>query len=153
MRWRQSQSGPLAFTNGVFDLLHVGHVALLEGARAQGAALVVGVNSDASVRRLGKPGNRPLVPAPERARVLAALASVDCVVVFDQDTPLELIKALKPDVLIKGADYEPSQIVGAKEVEGWGGRVVSVPLVPNQSTTNLIQRLRGHGPHDSADGR
>jgi rfaE bifunctional protein nucleotidyltransferase chain/domain len=151
MRWRQSQSGPLAFTNGVFDLLHVGHVALLEGARAQGSALLVGVNSDASVRRLGKTGERPLVPAEERARLLAAMASVDCVVVFDQDTPLELIKALKPDVLIKGADYEPSQIVGAKEVEGWGGRVVSVPLVPNQSTTSLIQRLRGHGLHDSAE--
>ena len=151
MRWRQSQSGPLAFTNGVFDLLHVGHVALLEGARAHGSALIVGVNSDASVRRLGKAGDRPLVPAEERARLLAAMASVDCVVVFDQDTPLELIKALKPDVLIKGADYEPSQIVGAKEVEGWGGRVVSVPLVPNQSTTSLIQRLRSPGRHDSAE--
>jgi len=151
MRWRQSQSGPLAFTNGVFDLLHVGHVALLEGARAHGSALIVGVNSDASVRRLGKAGDRPLVPAEERARLLAAMASVDCVVVFDQDTPLELIKALKPDVLIKGADYEPSQIVGAKEVEGWGGRVVRVPLVPNQSTTSLIQRLRSPGRHDSAE--
>ena len=142
MRWRQSQSGPVVFTNGVFDLLHVGHVTLLEQAQAHGTALVVGVNSDASVRRLGKGSERPLIPAEARARVLAALASVDCVVLFDQDTPLELIKALKPDVLIKGADYELNQIVGAKEVEGWGGRVIRVPLVPNQSTTNLVQRLR-----------
>ena len=145
MRWRHSQSGPVVFTNGVFDLLHVGHVTLLEQARAHGSALVVGVNSDASVRRLGKGSERPLVPAEARARVLAALASVDCVVLFDQDTPLELIKALKPDVLIKGADYELNQIVGAKEVEGWGGRVIRVPLVPNQSTTNLVQHLRN--PH------
>ena len=145
IRWRHSQSGPVVFTNGVFDLLHVGHVSLLEQAREHGSALVVGVNTDPSVRRLGKGSERPLVPAEARARVLAALASVDCVVLFDQDTPLELIKALKPDVLIKGADYELNQIVGAKEVEGWGGRVIQVPLVPNQSTTNLVQRLRN--PH------
>jgi len=143
IRWRQSQSGIVVFTNGVFDLLHVGHVALLEHARAQGAVLIVGVNSDASVRRLGKDADRPLIPAEERARLLAALASVDSVVVFDEDTPLALIRALKPDVLVKGADYERAQIVGAAEVEGWGGRVVRVPLVPNQSTTSLIQRLRG----------
>ena len=153
IRWRQTQPGLVVFTNGVFDLLHVGHVSLLETARAQGAALIVGVNSDASVRRLGKDADRPLIPVEERARLLAALASVDCVVVFDEDTPLALIRALTPDVLVKGADYEKSQIVGGTDVEAWGGRVVSVPLVPNQSTTSLIQRLRGHRPHDSADGR
>jgi rfaE bifunctional protein nucleotidyltransferase chain/domain len=143
IRWRGSLSGPVVFTNGVFDLLHVGHVALLEQARACGSALVVGINSDASVRRLVKGADRPLVPAEERARVVAALASVDCVVLFDEDTPLELIRALKPDVLVKGADYEKAQIVGAADVEGWGGRVVQVPLVPGRSTTDLARRLRG----------
>lgn len=143
IRWRGSQSGSVVFTNGVFDLLHVGHVTLLEQARALGTALIVGVNSDASVRRLNKGAERPLVPADDRARVVAALASVDCVVVFDEDTPLALIRALKPDVLVKGADYEKSQIVGAADVEGWGGRVVRVPLVPNQSTSDLVRRLRG----------
>lgn len=143
IRWRGSQSGPVVFTNGVFDLLHVGHVALLEQARACGSALVVGVNSDASVRRLDKGADRPLVPAEERARVLAALASVDCVVLFDEETPRDLIRALKPDVLVKGADYEKAQIVGAADVEGWGGRVVRVPLVPGRSTTDLLRRLRG----------
>jgi len=136
----------VVFTNGVFDLLHVGHVSLLEAARTEGAALVVGVNSDASVRRLRKGDDRPLVPTDERARLLAALACVDCVVLFDEDTPLDLIRALHPDVLVKGADYEPSQIVGAPEVEGWGGRVVRIPLVPNRSTTDLIRRLRSEMP-------
>lgn len=132
------------FTNGVFDLLHVGHVALLEAARKEGASLIVGVNSDASVRRLHKGPDRPLVPQDARARVLAALAAVDCVVIFDQDTPLELIKHLRPDVLVKGADYERAAIVGADEVEGWGGKVVRVPLVPGHSTTELARR-RGAG--------
>ena len=101
-RWRQRHPGPVVFTNGVFDLLHVGHVALLEAARAEGAALIVGVNSDASVRRLskGSRGDRPVVPERERARLLAALASVDCVVVFDEDSPLVLIERLRPDVLV-----------------------------------------------------
>jgi rfaE bifunctional protein nucleotidyltransferase chain/domain len=131
------------FTNGVFDLLHVGHVTLLEASRAQGAALIVGVNSDESVRRLGKGADRPLVPLAGRARVLAALACVDCVVPFEEATPLELIRALRPDVLVKGADYAPEAIVGASDVVGWGGRVVRVPLVAGQSTTDLIRRLRG----------
>ena len=144
--WRAAQTGPVVFTNGVFDLLHVGHVSLLETARTEGAALVVGVNSDASVRRLGKGTDRPLVPEAERARLVAALACVDGVVLFDEDTPLALIQALHPDVLVKGADYEPSQIVGAAEVEGWGGRVVRIPLVPNRSTTDLVRRLRGEMP-------
>ena len=133
----------MVFTNGVFDVLHAGHVALLEAARAAGAALVVGVNADGSVRRLGKGADRPLVGEADRARVLAGLACVDCVVLFDEDTPLELIRALRPDVLVKGADYAPDQIVGAADVAGWGGRVVRVPLVPGKSTTDLVRRLRG----------
>jgi D-beta-D-heptose 7-phosphate kinase/D-beta-D-heptose 1-phosphate adenosyltransferase len=142
-RWRERQRGPVVFTNGVFDLLHIGHVALLEAARAEGGALIVGVNSDASVRRLGKGTDRPIVPGQERARLLAALACVDCVVLFDEETPLALIKRLRPDVLVKGADYARAAIVGADQVEGWGGRVVRVPLVPGTSTTALLARLRG----------
>jgi D-beta-D-heptose 7-phosphate kinase/D-beta-D-heptose 1-phosphate adenosyltransferase len=130
------------FTNGVFDLLHTGHVALLEAARAEGVALVVGVNTDASVRRLGKGSERPLVPEGERVRLLAALAAVDCVVLFEEDTPLALIDHLRPDVLVKGADYTREAIVGAAEVEGWGGRVVQVPLVAGKSTTDLVRKLR-----------
>lgn len=143
VHWRERQPGPVVFTNGVFDLLHAGHVALLETARAEGAALVVGVNSDASVGRLAKGGaNRPIVPGTDRARVLAALACVDCVVLFDEDTPLALIERLRPDVLVKGADYTRAAIVGADQVEGWGGRVVRVPLVTGRSTTDLIARMR-----------
>lgn len=126
----------------MFDLLHTGHVTLLEAARGEGDALIVGVNRDASARRLGKGPDRPVVPEAERARVIAALAAVDCVVLFDEDTPLELIRRLRPDVLVKGADYAREAIVGATDVEGWGGRVVRVPLVQDQSTTTLLQRLR-----------
>lgn len=142
VRWRAAQAGPVVFTNGVFDLLHVGHVAVLEAARAEGGALVVGVNSDDSVRRLAKGDDRPLVPWAERARVLAALACVDCVVPFEEATPLELIRALRPDVLVKGADYALEEIVGAADVTGWGGRVVRIPLVAGKSTTDLVRRLR-----------
>ena len=152
VRWRKQrgggEAGPVVFTNGVFDLLHVGHVALLEAARGeggQGGALVVGVNSDASVRRLWKGSDRPLVPGVERARLVAALAAADCVVLFDEDTPLALIEALRPDVLVKGADYAREAIVGADQVEGWGGRVVRVPLVAGVSTTELLARLRRPG--------
>lgn len=142
VRWRAAQAGPVVFTNGVFDLLHVGHVTVLEAARAEGGALVVGVNSDDSVRRLAKGDDRPLVPWAERARVLAALACVDCVVPFEEATPLELIRALRPDVLVKGADYALEEIVGAADVTGWGGRVVRIPLVAGKSTTDLVRRLR-----------
>ena len=146
-RWREQQRGPVVFTNGVFDLLHSGHVALLEAARAEGDALVVAVNSDASVRRLGKGDDRPIVPDHERARLVAALACVDCVVLFDQSTPLEVIQRLRPDVLVKGADYAKEAIVGAADVEGWGGRVVRVPLVPGRSTSDLMARIRrGRAP-------
>ena len=140
--WRAAQTGRVVFTNGVFDLLHPGHVALLEAARQEGGALVVGVNTDASVRRLGKGSERPLAGETARARVLAGLAAVDCVVLFDQDTPLHLIQTLAPDVLVKGADYSVDRIVGADWVEARGGRVVRVPVVPGFSTTALVERLR-----------
>lgn len=140
--WRARPARSLVFTNGVFDLLHVGHVALLEAARAEGDALLVAVNSDASVRQLGKSDERPLVPERERARVIAALQCVDSVVLFDEPTPLALIELLRPDVLVKGDDYTHAAIVGAAQVEGWGGRVVRVPIVPGHSTTSLLTRLR-----------
>jgi len=142
LAWRRAQGGKVVFTNGVFDLLHPGHLALLEAARAEGDALVVGVNSDASVRRLGKGADRPLVPEAARARLLAGFAAVDCVVLFDEDTPLELIGVVEPDVLVKGADYTRDRIVGADLVEARGGRVVRVELVPDHSTTRLVERLR-----------
>ncbi len=132
----------MVFTNGVFDLLHPGHVELLEAARREGEALVVGVNTDASVRRLGKGAQRPVAGEVARARVLAGLTAVDCVVLFDEDTPLQLIEALAPDVLVKGADYSRDGIVGADWVRARGGRVVRVPLIPDYSTTALVERLR-----------
>ncbi len=140
--WRQRVSGRVVFTNGVFDLLHPGHIDLLLGARRQGDALVVGLNTDASVRRLKGP-SRPVRTEAERAYVLAALAMVDVVVLFEQDTPLELIRALEPDVLVKGGDYTEATIVGAPDVRARGGAVVVIPLTPGQSTTSIIERLRG----------
>ena len=119
------------FTNGVFDLLHPGHVDLLHAARSHGDAMVVAVNSDASVRRL-KGDTRPVRSEAERALVLAALGAVDAVVVFDQDTPLDIIRKLEPDVLVKGGDYTEATVVGAPEVKARGGRVVIVPLTPGQ---------------------
>ncbi len=142
--WRAGTAGRVVFTNGVFDLLHPGHVDVLVGARACGDALVVGLNSDESVRRLKGPW-RPVRGACDRAYVLAAVEAVDAVVVFDQDTPLELVCALRPDVLVKGGDYTPQAIVGGREVESWGGRVVVITLTPGQSTTSIIQRLRADG--------
>ena len=140
--WRRNFKGKVVFTNGVFDLLHPGHIALLEQARGEGDALVVGVNDDASVRRLGKGADRPIVPEQARARVIAGLAAVDCVVLFGEDTPLELIRALEPDVLVKGADYSRERIVGADFVESRGGRVVRVPVVAGYSSTAIVERLR-----------
>jgi D-beta-D-heptose 7-phosphate kinase/D-beta-D-heptose 1-phosphate adenosyltransferase len=140
--WRTRQLGPVVFTNGVFDLVHPGHVELLEAARREGAALIVGLNSDASVRRLNKGTDRPVMPEQARARVLAAFTTVDCIVVFDEDTPLDLIKSLAPDVLVKGADYRREDIVGADWVESRGGRVVRVPVVEGFSTSSLVERLR-----------
>jgi rfaE bifunctional protein nucleotidyltransferase chain/domain len=140
--WRKSAPAPLVFTNGVFDLLHPGHVELLEAARREGAALVVGVNSDTSARRLAKGPGRPVAAQADRARVVAGLAAVDCVVLFEEDTPLELIGALAPDVLVKGADYARDRIVGADWIEERGGRVVRVPLLSGYSTSALVERLR-----------
>jgi rfaE bifunctional protein nucleotidyltransferase chain/domain len=142
VEWRQSLgTSTLVFTNGVFDLLHPGHVDVLLAARREGDALLVGINSDASVRRLKGP-SRPVRSQSERAYVVAALAMVDAVVTFDEDTPLELIRAVAPDVLVKGGDYTEATIVGAPEVRARGGRVVVVPLTPGQSTTSIVERLQ-----------
>ena len=140
-RWRAGVVGPVVFSNGVFDLLHPGHVDVLTAARLRGAALVVGINSDASVRRLKGP-SRPVRTEAERAIVVAALEAVDAVVLFEQDTPLELIVELRPDVLVKGGDYDRNNMVGGTEVEAWGGEVMIVPTTPGQSTTSIIERLR-----------
>jgi D-beta-D-heptose 7-phosphate kinase/D-beta-D-heptose 1-phosphate adenosyltransferase len=140
--WRARQSGLVVFTNGVFDLIHPGHVELLEAARREGDALIVGVNSDVSAQRLGKGTGRPINEAEARARVLAGFAAVDCVVLFDVDTPLDLIRSLAPDVLVKGTDYPREGIVGADLVESRGGRVVRVPLVDGFSTSSIVERLR-----------
>ncbi|MBA3557032.1 MAG: D-glycero-beta-D-manno-heptose 1-phosphate adenylyltransferase [Gemmatimonadaceae bacterium] len=140
--WRGSVPGRVVFTNGVFDLLHPGHIDVISGARAKGDALVVGVNSDASVARLKGP-ERPLRRQDDRAYVIASLEAVDAVAIFDEQTPLELIRVLKPDVLAKGGDYSPETIVGRQDVESWGGEVVVIPLTPGQSTTSIIKRMRG----------
>jgi D-beta-D-heptose 7-phosphate kinase/D-beta-D-heptose 1-phosphate adenosyltransferase len=131
----------LCFTNGCFDLLHPGHVQYLEDVRALGDFLVVGLNSDASVARLKGPG-RPLQDERARAQVLCGLRSVDAVVRFDQDTPLELITALQPDILAKGGDYTPETVVGREVVEARGGRVVLIPFLPGHSTTAIVERIR-----------
>ena len=133
---------PLVFTNGVFDLLHRGHVTYLAQARALGASLVVGVNADASARRLGKGGDRPVNPLADRMAVLAALESVSLVTWFDEDTPLQLILAARPDVLVKGGDWKVEDIVGGREVRGWGGAVHSIPFEHERSTTALLERIR-----------
>ncbi len=138
---RKNDGGRVVFTNGVFDLLHPGHVDVLAGARAHGDFLVVGVNADASVRRL-KGNGRPVRSEVERAYLLAALEVVDAVVIFEQDTPLELVCHLEPDVIVKGGDYAPDQVVGAREVRARGGDVIIIPLTPGHSTTSLIERLR-----------
>jgi len=143
VQWRR-RPGRVVFTNGVFDLLHPGHVDILTASRALGDALIVGVNSDASVRRLKGP-TRPVRMEHERALVLAALESVDAVVVFDEDTPLQLIRALTPDVLVKGGDYTVESVVGAPDVLGRGGEVIIVPLTPGYSTTGTVERMRGGG--------
>lgn len=130
------------FTNGVFDLLHPGHIDLLMAARSLGDTLIVGLNTDASVVRLKGP-TRPIRNQGERAYVLAALEAVDLVVLFDEDTPLELVVALRPDVIVKGGDYTVESMVGAREVQSWGGEAVVVPLTPGQSTTSIVERLGG----------
>lgn len=133
---------PLVFTNGVFDILHRGHVTYLEQAKRLGASLVVAVNSDASARRLGKGDDRPLNALDDRMSVLAALASVDLVVPFDDDTPRELIVASRPDVLVKGGDYTAQTTAGAAETIAAGGRFVAIPFAHDRSTTALVERIR-----------
>jgi len=130
------------FTNGVFDILHRGHVTYLAEARALGASLVVALNSDASVRRLGKGEDRPVNPLEDRMAVVAALESVSLVTWFEEDTPLARILQCRPDHLVKGGDWTPERIVGAKEVEGWGGQVHSIAFRHNRSTTGLLAKIR-----------
>lgn len=146
-RFARPRQERVVFTNGCFDILHRGHVEYLDAARRLGDRLVVGLNGDASVRRLKGPG-RPVNPFEDRALVLAGLEAVDAVVRFDEDTPLRLIESLLPDVLVKGGDYRPDEIVGAREVRAAGGEVVVAPLVPGRSTTGILERSRG----ERADG-
>ena len=141
-RWRALQNGIVVFTNGVFDLVHRGHVTLLEAARREGDFLIVGINSDESVRQLNKGPGRPFVPAEDRARVIAAFAAVDCVVIFGEPTPYALIQSLEPDVLVKGSDYTVASTIGADIVQARGGRVKHVELAAGFSTTAIVERLR-----------
>ncbi|GBE30836.1 bifunctional protein HldE [bacterium BMS3Bbin04] len=143
LKWREQlreQGKTVVFTNGCFDILHAGHVTLLERARGLGDVLILGLNSDASVKRL-KGNDRPINNEKDRAHVMAALRSVDRVVVFDEDTPFELISTLKPDVLVKGGDWKPEDVVGKGVVEADGGRVEIIPFVGGHSTTNVIDEV------------
>ena len=133
---------PLVFTNGCFDVLHRGHVTYLAQARALGASLIVGVNSDASVKRQGKGEDRPINICQDRMAVVAALESVSLVVSFEEDTPLNLILASHPDILVKGGDWQPENIVGSAEVKGWGGTVHSLPFLHERSTSALLKKIR-----------
>ena len=142
-RWLGELERPLVFTNGVFDILHRGHVTYLAQARALGSSLLVALNSDASARRLGKGGGRPLNPLADRLAVVAALASVSAVTWFEDDTPEPLIRACRPEVLVKGGDWPVERIVGAQSVLARGGRVLSIPFEHERSTTALVQRIRG----------
>ena len=147
----QAAGDKIVFTNGVFDILHRGHVTYLEAAKAMGDRLIVGLNTDASVKRLNKGPERPIHDQEARAIVLAALRCVDAVVIFDEDTPLQLIEALKPQVLVKGGDYNPDEtdtsspryMVGSRETRARGGEVFSIPVVEGYSTTNAIQKIKG----------
>lgn len=138
----RTQKKLIVFTNGCFDLMHIGHTRYLQAARALGDLLVVGVNSDASVRSLNKGSDRPIVPEAQRAEVLAALGCVDYVVIFTEPDPGELIAALRPDILVKGGDWALNTIVGRETVEARGGIVTTIPLIPGMSTTSLLQRIR-----------
>lgn len=144
VREQRAAGRRIVFTNGVFDLLHPGHVRYLQDARALGEVLVVGLNADASVRR-NKGPKRPINPEDERAEVLAALACVDVVVIFDEDTPAGIVRLVQPDILVKGADWPADQIVGRDIVEARGGRVVLMPVEPGHSTTAIVERVRGGG--------
>lgn len=133
---------PLVFTNGVFDILHRGHASYLAQARALGASLLVAVNSDVSVKRLGKGPDRPINPLADRMALVAALESVSLVTSFDDETPLELIRRARPDVLVKGGDWTPDRIVGSADVRSWGGTVQSIPFIHERSTTATLARIR-----------
>jgi D-beta-D-heptose 7-phosphate kinase/D-beta-D-heptose 1-phosphate adenosyltransferase len=146
----RARGGLVVFTNGVFDLLHPGHIRYLQAARAEGSCLIVGVNSDRSVRASKGP-SRPITPEAERAEVLAALACVDAVVLFDESTPATLIGRIEPDVLVKGADWAEDEIVGRDTVEARGGRVVRVPLEAGWSTTAIIERVKRRRPAPTSE--
>jgi rfaE bifunctional protein nucleotidyltransferase chain/domain len=139
---RASLASPVVFTNGVFDILHRGHVTYLADARALGACLIVGVNSDASVRLLGKGDDRPINAEEDRMALLAALESVDYVVMFSEPTPLALIDALHPDILVKGGDYDMDKLPESALVRGWGGRALAIPFEHDRSTTRLLKKVR-----------
>ena len=141
-RWAAGLARPLVFTNGVFDLLHRGHVTYLAQARALGAALVVALNGDASARRLGKGGGRPVNGLEDRLALVAALESVSAVTWFDADTPAALIETLRPELLVKGGDWPVEQIVGGKETLARGGRVLSIPFEHQRSSTALLEKIR-----------
>ena len=141
-RWAAAAPRPLVFTNGVFDILHRGHVTYLARARALGAALIVALNGDASVRRLGKGPGRPVNALADRLALVAALEGVDAVTWFDDDTPARLVDACRPDVLVKGGDWKPEAIVGAREVLSWGGAVHAIPFLFERSTTATLKRIR-----------
>ena len=134
--------GPVVLTNGVFDVLHRGHVTYLAQARTLGASLVVALNTDASARRLGKGADRPLNREADRAALIAALASVDVVTWFDEDTPMQLIEALRPDILVKGGDYDMSTLPETHAMARWGGKALAIPFVSGYSTTKLVQQIR-----------
>jgi rfaE bifunctional protein nucleotidyltransferase chain/domain len=148
---REKRNGRrVVFTNGCFDLLHLGHLWCLEKARSLGDALIVGINNDASVRELKGEG-RPAIPAAERAEILSALEFVDGVVIFDELAPLRIIASLLPDVLVKGGDWRPDQVVGREEVEAAGGRVEVIPFLPGHSTTNILRKIREGAPAPSVE--
>ena len=140
LAWR-TEGRRIVLTNGCFDLLHSGHLALLEAARAEGGRLVVAINSDVSIGAIKGP-SRPVTPELERAEVLLALEAVDRVVIYDEPTPIEVIRALRPDVLVKGADWPLHEIIGREDVEGDGGRVVRVEILPGRSTSGIVERIR-----------
>ena len=144
-RYGRPRDQRIVFTNGCFDVIHRGHVAYLQAARELGHMLIVGVNTDASMRRLHKGPGRPLVAEEDRAYVLAALACVDVVTLFDEDTPRELVSALLPDVLVKGGDYDIAAVVGREQVEAAGGKVVLIPYLEGYSTSELIRRMQRSG--------
>jgi D-glycero-beta-D-manno-heptose 1-phosphate adenylyltransferase len=139
---RFSLRKPVVFTNGVFDVLHRGHVSYLEAARALGGSLIVGLNTDASAKRLGKGADRPLNNQADRAYVIAALASVDGVIFFDEDTPYALIEKIRPDIIVKGGDYDMSQLPETKLVQSWGGQALALQFVDGYSTTALVKKIR-----------